>query len=198
MNTLIYVDKDLIIPIGTKLIGSSLSKGGNSADSAGFNWFFNASHKIGQEENVETRIAELFPEDLFNYVYSEIEHRELDVQECCRKITYHDLKSADVISVNGTLKISGITTPIYDPLSPPEIKIEKTYNIYGTQCFVATLNQNDFILPVYFPIQSKEVVCYASQKPVEVVGILKWAPTYEVNGQGINLLLLGAAVLLWR
>lgn len=45
-NSLVYVDKNLVVPLAAKLLGSTItiSKGG-SAD-AGFDWFFQS--KIGR------------------------------------------------------------------------------------------------------------------------------------------------------
>ena len=55
-----------------------------------------------------------------------------------------------------------------------------------------------FRFPIFFLIDSKEIVCYTNDKPVEVVGVLKWSPSYEVGGFALNKILLAAAVLLRR
>lgn len=198
MNTLVYVEKDLILPIGAKLVGSSLTKGDKASNSVGFNWFLNASLKMSQDNKVETKIAELFPEDIFNFVYSKITFTQMNISEICSKISDLTLKPGSIVSITGRLHIDGLQQLEYNPFDPPQISLPKTYNIYGSNCFVTTIINNDFKLPCYFLESSKEIICYMQDKPVEIIGVLKWSPTYEVAGYAINQLLLGAALLLRR
>jgi len=198
MNALVYVEKRLIVPIAAKLIGSSLSSGTSSSKSGSFNWFLAASIDFSREKGAETRVAELFPEDIFNYVYEKIERSNLTVQQLCEDISSSKLTSACVVSLIGTLKIPGVKIGAYNPFDPPEIEIPKTYNIYGETCFPAEVEKDGFKFPVYFLEESKEIVCYSDDKPVEVVGVLKWSPSYEVGGFAINQIMLAAALLLRR
>lgn len=196
MNSLVYVDKRLIVPIGAKLVGSSLQASRKASGTGGFNWFIAATLKLSEEAGVETRIADLFPEDILHYTYDKIENSLLEIRDLCTKITAGQLKSADVVSVVGKLLIPGVTVGSYDPFNPPEIKITETFKVYGEACFSARIETEGYQFPVFFLVESKEIVCYAKDKPVEVVGVLKWSPSYEVGGFSINQILLGAALLL--
>lgn len=198
MNSLIYVDKKLIVPIGAKVIGSSLSIGDKTATSGGFSWFVAASLEMSKEKGVVTNIAELFPEDLFYSVYGKLSNTLLSVRNMCEAISNGKLKSADVVSAVGTLRIPDIQVETYNPFDPPAIELAKTYTIYGEECFSAELISDGYKFPVYFRIESKEIVGYANNKPVEVVGALKWSPGYEVAGFVMNQILLAAALLLRR
>jgi hypothetical protein len=196
VNSLIYVEKKLIVPIGAKLIGSSLTAGKATTGTSGFNWFLAASVQISSERGVETRIAELFPEDVFHYVYGKIQNSQLTVRKLCEDATSGSLKSADVVSVVGELRIPGVNIAAYNPFSPPDIKLPATYRVYGEQCMIAEVHADAYVLPVFFLADAKETVCYANGKPVEVVGVLKWSPSYDVGGFAVNQILLGAALLL--
>lgn len=198
MNSLIYVEKDLIVPIGAKLIGSSLHSEASSKGRTGFNWFLEASLEMSKEKGVETRMAELFPEDIFHYVYEKIEHNNMSISELCEHISSAKIRSADVVSLQGRLNIPGVQVGQYDPFNPPEINVPATYKVYGKECFLAEIEADHFRFPVYFLVDSKEIVCYSNNKPVEVVGVLKWSPSYEVGGFAVNQILLGAALLLRR
>lgn len=198
MNSLIYVEKKLIIPIGAKLIGSSLTTKEKTSNKGGFNWFLEASVEMGQEKGIEMKIAELFPEDVFHYLYDKIPRQQLTIQETCDGISSNTLKSADVISIVGKLKIPDVSLPPYNPFKPPQIDIPETYSIYGEKCFSAELEMEGYHFPIFFLLDSKEIVCYAKDKPVEIVGVLKWSPSYEVGGFAINQTLLAAALLLRR
>jgi hypothetical protein len=198
VNALVYVEKRLIVPIGAKLIGSSLLASNKASGTAGFNWFLEASLDMSREKGVETKIAELFPEDIFHYVYDKIAYSQLSVRQLCERISHDELKSADVVSISGNLHIPHIDVKPYNPFQPPEIKIDETYKVYGEECFSAEIETEGFRFPIFFLIDSKEIVCYTNDKPVEVVGVLKWSPSYEVGGFALNKILLGAALLLRR
>jgi len=198
MNSLIYVEKRLIVPIGVKLIGSSLSQNEKLSGKTGFNWFVQASLEQSTEQTKEMKIAELFPEDIFHSLYEKIPSKAVSIQQLCQNISSHTLKSADVVSIIGTLKIPDVTIPQYNPFKPPKIEIPETYKVYGEECFSGELEMDGFRFPIFFLLDSKEIVCYAKDKPVEIIGVLKWSPSYEVSGYAINQTLLAAALLLRR
>lgn len=198
MNQLVYVEKRLIVPIGAKLIGSSLTSGDRSARAGGFNWFLAASQQLSKEKGFEARIAELFPEDVFLYVYDKIVNSNLTIRGLCEGISRSTLQAADVVSLIGKLTIPNVKVGTYNPFQPPEITLNETYRVYGEECFLAEIENEGFRFPVYFLIDAKEIVCYSNNKPVEIVGVLKWSPSYEVGGFAVNHILLGAALLLRR
>lgn len=196
-NTLVHVDGKLIVPIGAKLVGSVLSSGNEISAKGGFNWFVQASLKQATEQGVETRVSDLFAEDIFRTVYDKLAHRQLSVQTLCRQIQATELQAADIVSVVGTLRIPGVNLPRFDPFDPPTIEMP-TYMVSGEQCFAAQLEDAGFLFPIYWSVRAKEVVCYCNNKPVEVMGVLKWSPAYEVAGSSLNHTLLSAALLLRR
>lgn len=197
-NTLIYTEKDLILPIAVKLVGSSTSNRSAESASGGFNWVLAAKLGYTAETGSETRLADLFPEDIFGVSYSEIKERNLTVRDFAMAASARRVTPPDVITINGTLTFPDIPPHSYDPFQPPQIEIERTYKLYGYTCFTGVLERDGFRIPIYFLTGSAEIVYYAHDKPVEVVGVVKWSPTYEVAGHALNCIVLAAALLLQR
>lgn len=197
-NTLIYVEKQLILPIGVKLVGSSLAARSGEQYSGGFSWFLAAKFGYATEASADMYLADLFPEDIFSFAYAEIEKRNLSVQEFAEAVATRAVAPPDVVTIDGTLRFRDITPQSYDPFRPPKIEIPDQYQVYGYQCFTGVLERDGFEVPVYFLVQSAELVFYAHSKPVEVVGVVKWSPSYEVAGNALNGIVLVAALLLRR
>lgn len=197
-NTLIYVEKQLILPIAVKLIGSSTANRSSETVSGGFSWVLAARLGYTGESISETRLADLFPEDIFSVTYSEIPRRHLSVRDFAESASSRRVTPPDVVSVDGLLSFPDIPDHSYDPFQPPQIDIARKYRLYGYTCFTGVLEHSGFKIPVYFLTESAEIVYYAHSKPVEVVGVVKWSPTYEVAGHALNCILLAAALLLQR
>lgn len=197
-NTLIYVEKQLILPIGVKLVGSSLAARTSEQFSGGFSWFLAAKLGYAAESGADMYMADLFPEDIFNFAYTEIARRNLTVRDFAEAVGTRAITPPDVVTVDGTLRFPDITPQAYDPFRPPKIEIPNQYSVYGYQCFTGVLERDGFEIPVYFLVESAELVFYANNKPVEVVGVVKWSPGYEVAGHVLNGIMLGAALLLRR
>lgn len=197
-NTLIYVEKQLILPIGVKLVGSSLAARSSEQASAGFSWFLAAKLGYTAETGADMYLADLFPEDIFSFAYAEISNRNLAVRDFAEAVGNRSVTPPDVVTIEGTLRFPDITPRIYDPFRPPTIDIPEQYSVYGYQCFTGVLENGGFEIPVYFLVESAELVFYAHNKPVEVVGVVKWSPSYEVAGHALNGIVLVAALLLRR
>lgn len=197
-NTLIYVEKQLILPVAAKLVGSSLASGETKSHEAGFSWYVAAALGYSEETTKETRVAELFPEDIFRFCYSSIEHQSLSISELCRKVTQHEVHPPEVATLTGRLTFPDIEVGAYNPFDPPPIDFGRTYHVYGYDCFTGVLDDNGFSLPLYFLTDSADIVCHADGKAVEVVGVLKWSPSYEVSGYAMNAVVLVSALLLRR
>jgi len=195
-NTLIYVDKDLILPIAARLVGTSLSSASSRSGTVGLSWVVAAAGSYSRERGTEIEMAKLFPEDIFHYCYPHIERRSMDVRTYCSAAASHEIIPPNVVSVTGVLRIGGVTPSSYNPFSPPKFDLPNQYRLYGYRTFNAALEANGFQVPVYFLADSADMVFYANNKPVEVVGVTKWAPTYEVGGHMLNLITLCAALLL--
>jgi len=197
-NTLIYVDQELILPIAARLIGTSLSAGESEEVSGGFRWVVAAAAGYGRESATEVDVAKLFPEDLFHYCYPKIAPVRLSVSAFCDKVGIRDIRPPDVVSVVGVLRIEGVGSARYDPFDPPKIDLPQ-HQFYGYRTFTAALRSPDgFSVPVHFLANSASIVYYANEKPVELVGVVKWAPSYESAGHTLNAILLCAALLLAR
>lgn len=197
-NTLIYVEKQLILPVAVKLVGSSMATKSAESVSGGFNWVIATRLGHTGESATETRLADLFPEDIFTFAYTEIPNKNLAVREFAEAAATRRVTPPDVVSIDGTLHFPGIPPHTYDPFQPPDIQPDHEYNIYGFTCFTGVLERDGFKIPVYFLSESIDIVYYAHDKPVEVVGVVKWSPTYEVAGHALNCIVLGAALLLRR
>jgi hypothetical protein len=195
-NTLIYVEKDLILPIAARLVGTMVSSGSTRAASGGLNWVAAATASYSSEKSTEIEMAKLFPEDVFHYCYPQIIHRGLTVRKYCTGVASHELVPPNVVAVSGVLRISGSTPPQYDPFDPPKIDLPNQYRLYGYRTFYAALEAEGFIVPIYFLADSADMVFYANNKPVEVVSVIKWSPSYEVGGHMLNVVMICAALLL--
>lgn len=197
-NSLVYVDKNLVVPLAAKLLGSTItiSKGG-SAD-AGFDWFFQSRAGIEYNKEIQTNIVDFFAEDIFTMAYDKIENKNLPVKEFCKNVQLMKYALSDIVSIKGILTIPDITVGQYNPFDPPQISIPHIYKINGIECFIGRLSYEGFEVPVYFPLCSKDLICYCVNKSVEVVGVLKWSPTYEVSSYAMNQTVLGVALLLQR
>lgn len=197
-NTLIYVEKQLILPIGVKLVSSSLAARNSEQISGGFSWFLAAKIGYAAESGADMYLADLFPEDIFSFAYAEIERKNLGVRDFAEAVGSRQVTPPDVVTIDGTLRFPDITPQTYDPFRPPVIQIPDQYSVYGYQCFTGVLENNGFEIPLYFLVESAELVFYAHNKPVEVVGVVKWSPGYEVAGHVLNGIVLAAALLLRR
>lgn len=197
-NSLIYVEKQLILPIGVKLVGSSMATRNSEQVSGGFSWILAARMGYAAESGADRQLADLFPEDIFDLVYDEIGDRNLAVRDFANAVASRRIKPPDVVTVDGTLRFPDTATQTYDPFRPPVIDIPNQYSVYGYKCFTGVLESSGFKIPIYFLVESAELVYYAHDKPVEAVGVVKWSPTYEVAGHALNGIILAAALLLRR
>lgn len=197
-NSLVYVDKNLVVPLAAKLLGSTItiSKGG-SAD-AGFDWFFQSRAGIEYNKEIQTNIVDFFAEDIFTMAYDKIRNKNLGIKEFCKNVQLMEYALSDIVSIQGVLTIPGITVGQYNPFDPPQIDIPHKYKINDIECFIGRLSHEGFEVPIYFPVCSKDLICYCINKSVEIVGVLKWSPTYEVSAYAMNQTVLAVALLLQR
>lgn len=198
LNTLIYVEKQLILPIAAKLVGPSMSTNSTQNASGGFNWLLAVRLGYAAESGAETQIADLFPEDIYSFAYSEIERKHLSVRDFAASVSSHQVSPPDVVTIDGTLRFPETAPQTFNPFRPPTIDLPDRYSIYGFDCYTGVLEQDGFKMPVYFLADSADLVFYAQDKPVEIVGVVKWSPSYEVAGHAVNSILLAAALLLRR
>jgi hypothetical protein len=197
-NTLIYVEKELILPVAARLVGTSVSTSSSEDFSGGLDWVVAASAGYSSERSAETDVAKLFPEDVFHYAYPRIERTRISVRDYCAAINDRTIRPPDVLSVTGRLEIGGLSEATYDPFDPPRVDLPNQYRVYGYRTFSAALEAEGFTIPIHFLADSAELVFYANYKPVEVVGVVKWSPSYETGGYTLNGILLCAALLLAR
>lgn len=197
-NSLIYVDKNLVVPLAAKLLGSTITiSKGNSVD-AGFDWFLQSRAGVEYSKEIQTNIVDFFAEDIFELAYDKIKNKMVAVKDYCSNVQTMQYTLSEIVSIKGILEVPGVQVGEYNPFAPPQISIPRTYRLNDMDCFIAKLSYDGFTVPVYFPISSKEYTCYCMQKPVEVVGVIKWSPTYTVNSYAMNQTLLGVALLLQR
>lgn len=197
-NSLVYVDKLLVVPMAAKVLGSSITIGKKRGGEAGFDWFATAKFGFEYNQDIQANIVDFFAEDIFQMAYEKIRNKENTVKEFCAHVHKGEYALSDIVSINGILKVSGVSIGKYNPYDPPEITLPKTYKINGLDCYAGRIVNEGFELPIYFPVTSKDVVCYCIDKAVEVVGVLKWSPAYEVSSYALNQSVLSIALLLQK
>ena len=197
-NSLVYVDKLLVVPMAAKVLGSSITIGKKGGAEVGFDWF--ATAKVGFEYNhdIQANIVDFFAEDIFQMAYNKLSEKNLTIQQFCANVQASKYALSDIVSIKGMFEVPGVTVKKYDPYDPPEIKLPKIYKVNGLDCFAARISTEGFVLPLYFPVISKEVVCYCIGKAVEIVGVLRWSPAYEVSSYALNQTVLAVSLLLQR
>ena len=195
-NTLIYVDPNLIVPIATKALGSAIVNSGTLSIEAGFDWFANMAVTGGSGTSTETRLAELFPEDVFAYAYPHLSSHCMSIEQFRDGVTSGSIRPASVVSVTGVLSFPTIDLSQYAWGSPENTPSPACYSLYQYECFRGQLKSDGFEMPLHFLAGSQHAVCYANGKRVEVVGVMKWSPPYEVANVAINGEILVAALLL--
>lgn len=197
-NSLVYVDKILVVPLATKLLGSTITISKKASSELGFDWFLQSRSGLEYNKEVQANIVDFFAEDIFNMAYEKLENKNLSIKDFCKNVQLMKHHLSDIVSISGVLTIPGVNVTHYNPFDPPQIDIHKTYKINEIECFIGKLSADGFNLPIYFPISSKDMICYCVEKPVEIVGVLKWAPTYEVSSYALNQTVLSVALLLQR
>lgn len=197
-NSLVYVDKNLVVPLVAKLLGSTISISKGASTEGGFDWFFQSRAGIEYNKEIQTNIVDFFAEDIFTLAYDKIKNKMLHVKDFCKNVQLMKYSLSEIVSIAGILEIPGIEIGEYNPFEPPQIDIPKTYKVNDIDCFIARLSGDGFTVPIYFPVSSKEYACYCIHKPVEVVGVLKWSPTYTVNSYAMTQTVLGVALLMQR
>ncbi|MCI8915002.1 MAG: hypothetical protein HFF38_13010 [Lawsonibacter sp.] len=197
-NSLVYVDKNLVVPLAAKLLGSTISISKGSSAEGGFDWFFQSRAGIEYNKEIQTNIVDFFAEDIFAMAYDKIENRQLHVKEFCKNVQLMKYSLSDIVSIEGILQVPNVSIGKYNPFDPPKIDIPKTFKINDINCYSGRLSKDGFTVPIYFPINSKELVCYCIDQPVEIVGVLKWSPPYDVNTYSMNQIVLAVALLQQR
>lgn len=197
-NSLVYVDKILVVPLATKLLGSTITISKKASSELGFDWFLQSRSGLEYNKEVQANIVDFFAEDIFNMAYEKLENKDLSIKDFCKNVQLMKYHLSDIVSISSVLTILGVNVTHYNSFDPPQIDIQKTYKVNEIECFIGKLSADGFNLPIYFPISSKDMICYCVEKPVEIVGVLKWAPTYEVSSYALNQTVLSVALLLQR
>ena len=198
-NSLVYVNKNLVVPLAAKLLGSTITIAHGTNAEAGFDWFFQSKASVEYNKEIQTNLIDFFAEDIFLMAYEKIENNNIPVKEFCKNVQLMKYSLSEVVSIKGILSMPDISvSEKYNPFSPAPISISQIYKINDIECFIGRLSLDGFEIPIYFPLCSKDLVCYCKNKPVEIVGVLKWSPTYEVNSYAMNQTILAVALLLER
>lgn len=200
MNTLIYVDRELLVGIGAMLVGVSQQETTRKGYGASLNWLIQSNVSIDDSLGVTRDIRELLPELLFYRVYPKISKKFDQVETAVKALATpetSELLPGTPVAISGVLSFPEITgVGSYNPFDPPNIPV-KTFLIHGERCFVGRLHQSGFVLPAYFVEQAKSQVIFCQDQPVEVIGVLRWSPPYSPGGaKSLNLLLRVVALLL--
>jgi hypothetical protein len=196
MRTLVYVDKELIVAVGALLVGSSksISAGGGASINILLQTHIDASSSTTRD------LSELLPEHVFYKCHDKISNKFSNTKDATTAL--HSFEQNQIIpgtpvSVAGILSFPDLQTiGVYDPFKPPSIDVE-TFEMYGEACFAGSVEKDGYKLPVYFPTDAKNQVCFLQREPVEVVGIVRWSPGYKAGGgKTLNMLIRAVALLL--
>ena len=184
MNTVIYVDQDLMTAIAAKRVGLLREDAKGTTGGMSLNWLIQSSVSTDTRQSISRDVRELLPEDVVYMVYDHIEHRFESVRDCINGLADtgpDQLLPGSVISVQGVLSFPDTAIPAYDPFSPPTIDV-RTFSVHGQRCFVGRLSSDGFSLPLYFIESAKDQICFCNNEPVEVIGVARWSPPYRPGG----------------
>ncbi|HFD31348.1 MAG TPA: hypothetical protein ENJ28_01350 [Gammaproteobacteria bacterium] len=203
---LIYVDKELTTAIAANLIGTEVQKTkgttrGIKLGGAILGLMILEENDSNEESfTIVKNMKEYLPEDVIRAIYPTIPAERM-FNNVHSAVKYLATKGNGNLMPGDTISIEGILTFPYmedkeefDPFMPEDIQ-PKTFQFHTDTCFAGILNGEGYQLPVYFPESSINQVHCGHDNPVEIVGIVRWSPSYTPKGgNALNLALRVAAV----
>jgi hypothetical protein len=200
-HTLVFVDRPLAVAVAAKLVGVLTTHTNGFTTRTSLNWLISAGM---DEQNADTRqvdIREMLPEHLLYYVYPHIDSffPSINTQLLDKLATGPSggFIPGDVLSVCGTLRLHNIdAVPPVSPFDPVELNLPTTV-FHGEVCIPVELKDSNYTLPVFIPENAKYQVAFCHNQPVEITGIVRWAPPYSPGGaRSLNLAIRIAALWL--
>lgn len=198
-KSLVYVNKDKIVGLSAPFIGSEINLVHQISASGGFNWLLQGEVSSVRQKSTVMQIRDLLPETiaakLLEKFPSELTFDSVD--SCTKKLKEWEQEDniGKPILVRGVLRIPNLNVNTsYDPINPPSFNEVRRVSYNGTQCFVCELTDDGLTLPVYFSEDAISMIAYCSSKYVDVMGVLNFAPWYDVGkSRTINTIVTGVA-----
>lgn len=184
-----YIDHALALQLATGLIGSEVALSKSSQTTAGLNFKVIFSAAAGTQQSTTTRLEHLLPEVLIDAV-RQVVPNQVD--------TLDDIRSrlqpgnADHLSPGSPLLLRRAQLR---RLSDDATDIEPV--LAGELCDVALLTSGDFQIRAYMNQSHAGALARSFDKPIEALGVLRYAPPYTDGGaSAVNLGLRIVAVWL--
>lgn len=193
---LVYVDPNGIQQVANNLLFSEKSSSFQGGVTIGVPM---VSFELKQEYSTMQQISSLMPETLAETVYAKLKPQtvkdSIDVIRSVDKDGKRKILPGSAILLTGVIKfLDGIDTKNFNPLEPNQISV-KQYRLHGEDVLVASVFDDPFFIPVYFPSIAKEQVPYSNGQDISVLGICKWVPPYRPgSGSFIELALRASAM----
>ncbi|MFW2475332.1 MAG: hypothetical protein ACN4EP_00355 [Sediminibacterium sp.] len=198
-NILLYVDKELSIAIAANMVGVLKTVSQNQSTKIGANWLINIGHDEGDSTANQFDIRELLPEDLVYHFHEKISNKFEKLSDLIPNMTAGSDKSfipGSVVSVYGKLLFPNFKLPAdQSPFEQFDPNL-KSIIFHGEECIVGEIKNEDYGIPVYFPVSSKYQIAFSHNQPVEITGVLRWTPPYSPGG-GRSLNLALRCAILW-
>lgn len=198
-KTLVYVDKNKIVGLSAPFIGSEINLVQQISASGGFNWLLQGEISSVRQKSTVMQIRDLLPETIAAKLLEKFPNELTfdSVDSCTKKLKEWEQEDnvGKPILVRGVLYIPDLdVNTSYDPINPPSFNKVRRVNYNGTQCFVCELTDDGLKLPVYFSEDAISMIAYCSGKYVDVMGVLNFAPWYDVGkSRTINTIVTGVA-----
>ena len=193
---LVYVDPNGVQQIANNLLFSERSSSFQGGVTIGVPM---VNFELKQEFSSMQQISSLMPETLAESVYAKLKPQEvketIDVIRLVDKNGKRKILPGSALLLTGTIKfMDRFDTKDFNPLEPDPISV-KQYRLHGEDVFVASVFDDPFFIPVYFPFVAKEQVPYSNGQDVSVLGVCKWVPPYRPgSGSFIELALRASAM----
>jgi hypothetical protein len=188
--------------MAVKLVGLQVNNGNETEVGTAFNWLIQAHVNQKDSSGISVDMRELLPEEVMYEVYKAIDekHKFQKILKCIDKMAENGenrLLPGHPISVQGILKFPEMKEyQGYNPFNPPDLHVN-TFLFHGEKCFVGELYSDGFRLPVYFDEAAKEQILFCHDEPIEITGIVRWAPPYSPKGsKSLNLVIRAASLWL--
>lgn len=185
-KVLVYVDSLLARQVASGVIGSEVSLTEKDSRTAGINFKVLLSRSSGEERSTTTKVSELLPEVVAEAIHEAVNSRIDSLDNARERLIAGSMNAFrpgnPVIVGNAFLSMEGHIA---------------NAQLSGESCSLYRLKIGDFFIQSYFPIEAISVCASLMSQPVEILGLLRYTPSYSVPGaMSLNLGLRVCAVWL--
>jgi hypothetical protein len=185
-KVLVYVDPLLTRQVASGVIGSEVSLTQKDSRTAGINFKVLLSRSSGEERSTTTKVSELLPEVVAEAVYEAVDSR-IDSLENARERLIAG--SANAFKPGSPVIVGNASLSAEGHLASSQLS--------GEACALYRLKIGEFFVHCYFPVDAKATCDSLVTQPIEILGLLRYTPSYSVPGaMSLNLGLRVCAVWL--